>query len=289
MRSVLPSGRELRARAAGLGNPADGNSGVRNGPGVERKALVQWNRRQGGNPEADANLDETSRREARNSRQSRLDLAGVVHGPLSEGGEADGWPPLDRHFLLAGSRFRALPSDMGFPELARKWPLLIALAFPLADLPAAFAQSSDGGSESGGILGRVRGRMGQVRQRMSDKDPSVRYDPAVLRPGVSRQRIHAVFGTPNATRGEGAAREDVYAFYPDGAKYREPHVSAGTIALAVFTSGISLASREARILVHKSKLTLYRVRYDAQGIAASVEKVPSVVGAEAPDGGTGAR
>ena len=46
---------------------------------MERRALVQWNRRQGGNPEADANLDETGRREARNPGQSRLGLAGGVH------------------------------------------------------------------------------------------------------------------------------------------------------------------------------------------------------------------
>ncbi len=172
---------------------------------------------------------------------------------------------------------------MRFPLLGRSWPVLALLVLLCAGAPAAFAQSSDAGdSESGGLLGRLRGRLGQVRQRMSGKDPSIRYDPAVLQAGSPREQIHAVLGPPNATQGKGAACEDVYAFYPDGSKYREPQIGAATIAAAVFTSGISLASREARILIHKSKLTLYRVRYDENGIAASVEKVPSAIGAEAP-------
>lgn len=178
---------------------------------------------------------------------------------------------------------------MSLPDHGGTWPVLAALAVLLAGSPAAFSQSShEGDSRSGGILGRVRGRLNQARQKMSDKDKAVQYDPAVLRPGVPRQRIHAAFGPPNAMQGEGSSREDVYAFSPDGSKYREPQISAATIAAAVFTSGISLASREARILIHKSKLTLYRVRYDGEGIAASVERVPSAVGAEAPKGASAA-
>ncbi|QSR85261.1 hypothetical protein [Methylacidimicrobium sp. B4] len=190
--------------------------------------------------------------------------------------------PVD-HFFLARSDLPILASGMRFPLLGSSWPVLATLALLWAGALAAFAQSSDAGeSESGGILGRVRGRLGQVRQKMSGKDPSIQYDPAVLQAGISRQRIHAVLGPPNATQGKGSACEDVYAFSPDGSKYREPQIGAATIATAVFTSGLSLASREARILIHKSKLTLYRVRYDENGIAASVEKVPSAIGAEAP-------
>ena len=126
--------------------------------------------------------------------------------------------------------------------------------------------------------GRIGSRLENLRQKMSDKDSSIHYDPAVLQPGTPRQQVVATFGQPNATQGEGTAREDVYAFYPDGSKFVDPSVSAGTIAAAVFTAGVSLAVRQAKITIKEHQLTLYRVHYDSQDLVKSVKVVPPDVG-----------
>ena len=126
--------------------------------------------------------------------------------------------------------------------------------------------------------GRIGSRLEGMRQRMSDKDSSIQYNPAVLTPGTPRQQVVAAFGQPNATQGEGTSREDVYAFYPDGSKFVDPSVSAGTIAAAVFTAGMSLAVRQAKITIKEHQITLYRIHYDSQDLIKSVKVVPPDMG-----------
>ncbi|GEM_PF-5503046 len=127
----------------------------------------------------------------------------------------------------------------------------------------------------GGGLGS---RLERLRDRMSDKNSSIQYDPSVLAPGTPRQNVIAAFGQPNATQGQPPNREDVYAFYPDGSKFVDPQVSAGTIAAAVFTAGMSLAVRQAKIMIQEQRITLYRVHYDANDNIQSVQVVPPDMG-----------
>jgi hypothetical protein len=142
--------------------------------------------------------------------------------------------------------------------------VIIALAIVMTFATTAPAQ----------LLGGPGSLLGRLREKRSNKDTSIHYDPAVLSPGVSRQQVIAAFGKPNATQGEGTAREDVYAFFPDGAKFVEPRMSAGTIAAGVFTGGMSLAVRQARIMIQENQLTLYHVSYDVQDRIESVRTVP---------------
>jgi len=142
--------------------------------------------------------------------------------------------------------------------------LLLALSSP------ASAQLFGGG----GIGSRLEG----LREKMSLKNSSVHYDPSVLTVGTPRQQVVAAFGEPNATQGEGPTREDVYAFYPDGSKFVDPQVGAGTIAAAVFTAGISLAVRQAKIMVKEHQITLYRIHYDSNDNIQSVQVVPPEIG-----------
>ena len=128
--------------------------------------------------------------------------------------------------------------------------------------------------------GGIRQRLEGMRDRATLKDSDVHYDPSVLTVGNSRQQVVAAFGQPNATQGEGPSREDVYAFYPDGSKFVDPQVSAGTIAAAVFTAGISLAARQAKIMIKEKQITCYRVHYDGNGNILSVQVVPPEMGSE---------
>lgn len=159
----------------------------------------------------------------------------------------------------------------------RFWRLItIALAISVALPSLASAQ----------LLRRegLGSRLKNLRERASGENSAIHYDPAILAPGVPRQRVIAAFGEPNATQGTGATRVDVYAFKPDGAKFVDPHISPATIAAAVFTGGMSLAVRRARIKIQESKLTLYKVHYDAQDRIKSVQVVSpkSSSGAPAP-------
>lgn len=128
--------------------------------------------------------------------------------------------------------------------------------------------------------GPIDGRLEQFKERMTNKDESVHYDPSVLTTGAARSDAVAKLGEPNASQGEGAAREDVWAFYADGAKFRDPEISGATIAAAVFTGGMSLAVRKARTTVQEQQLTLYRVHYDDQGRIKTVRVVPPTHGSE---------
>jgi len=140
----------------------------------------------------------------------------------------------------------------------------------------AFSASASAQLLGGGIRQRLEG----MRDRATLKDSDVHYDPSVLTVGNSRQQVVAAFGQPNATQGEGPSREDVYAFYPDGSKFVDPQVSAGTIAAAVFTAGISLAARQAKIMIKEKQITCYRVHYDANNNIQSVQVVPPEMGSE---------
>jgi hypothetical protein len=129
----------------------------------------------------------------------------------------------------------------------------------------------------GGPLG---GRLERFKERMSNRDESLHYDPSVLAPGVARSDVIAKLGEPNASQGEGAAREDVWAFFPDGSKFKDPQINGATIAAAVFTAGMSLAVRKARTTVAEHQLTLYRVHYDDQDRVKTVKVVPPTFGSE---------
>jgi len=128
--------------------------------------------------------------------------------------------------------------------------------------------------------GPIGGRLEQFKERMTNKDESVHYDPSVLATGVARSDVVAKLGEPNASQGVGASREDVWAFYSDGAKFKDPEISGATIAAAVFTGGMSLAVRKARTTVQEQQLTLYRVHYDEQDRIKSVQVVPPTAGSE---------
>jgi hypothetical protein len=149
----------------------------------------------------------------------------------------------------------------------------IAIIFLLAPLmlpSPASAQLLGGGG--------IGSRLERMRDKMSNSNPSIQYDPSVLTVGTPRQQVIAAFGEPNATQGEGPSREDVYAFYPNGSKFVDPEVGAGTIAAAVFTAGMSLAVREAKIKIQEGRITMYRVHYDANDRIQSVQVVPPEMG-----------
>jgi len=122
--------------------------------------------------------------------------------------------------------------------------------------------------------GPIGGRLERFKEQMTNKDESVHYDSSVPAMGVARSAVIAKLGELNASQGEGVAREDVWAFFPDGVKFKDPEVTGATIAAAVFTGGMSLAVRKARTTVSEHQLTLYRVHYDDQDRVKTVQVVP---------------
>jgi hypothetical protein len=82
--------------------------------------------------------------------------------------------------------------------------------------------------------GPIGGRLERFKEQMTNKDESIRYDPSVLAPGVARSDVVAGLGEPNASQSEGVSREDVWAFFPDGSKFKDPEITGATIAAAVF-------------------------------------------------------
>jgi hypothetical protein len=133
----------------------------------------------------------------------------------------------------------------------------------------------------GGLLGGGLGsRLEHLRNRMTDKDPSIKYDPSVLRPGTPRSQVLQLMGAPNGTQTVNGVEQDVYAFFPDGSKYVDPQITAGTIAAAVFTAGMSLAVKAAKNTIQQNQLTLYDVSYDANQNIESVRVIPPNFGSE---------
>ncbi len=130
----------------------------------------------------------------------------------------------------------------------------------------------------GGIGSRLEG----LKERLTNKDSTIHYDPTVLKQGGPRNHVLAAFGEPNATRAEEGETEDVYAFFPDSSKFKDPQMRAGTIAAAVFTGGMSLVARQARLAVQENQLTMYRVHYDAESKIQSVQVVPPNLGSHTP-------
>ncbi|MGH7986926.1 MAG: hypothetical protein ACREQX_11655 [Candidatus Binataceae bacterium] len=112
-----------------------------------------------------------------------------------------------------------------------------------------------------------------IGQSITMKDSAVHYDPSVLRPGVARTRVEAVYGQPNGTRTTPKGlTEDVYAFNPDGSKFVNPQIRPRNFALAFFTMGTSVAVRQARLAFTERKLTLYHVVYSPDGNIESVRQ-----------------
>jgi hypothetical protein len=120
-------------------------------------------------------------------------------------------------------------------------------------------------------------------QSVTMKDTAIHYDPSVMRPGVDRNEVEQTFGEPNSSGSLPTGQtEDVYAFYPDGTKFVNPTVRPRNIALGVFTGGMSVAMRQLRLHQAESKLTLYHVIYDANGMVASVHIEPPSGGNPTP-------
>jgi hypothetical protein len=113
-----------------------------------------------------------------------------------------------------------------------------------------------------------------LRNRVSNRDPSVHYNPSVLRPGTPRNQVLYLMGQRNGTPYQNGAQQDVYAFYPDGTKYIDPQINAGTIAAAVFTGGMSLAVKAGRTVIQDNQLTLYLVSYNGNGYIQNVQVIP---------------
>lgn len=102
----------------------------------------------------------------------------------------------------------------------------------------------------------------------------------MLTPGTPRDEVLAVFGNPNGSQNINGVQEDLFAFYPNGDKYVDPQITAGTIAAAVFTGGISLAVKAGRNVIEQNQLTIYRVTYDPYGNVQSVKVIPPNMGSE---------
>lgn len=145
---------------------------------------------------------------------------------------------------------------------------------------AGYAQAQTGPAPAGGLLGGLDSRLQNLRNRVTNKDPSIQYNPSVLTPGTPRSQVVAAFGQPNGTQTVNGAQDDIYAFFPDGSKYVDPQITAGTIAAAVFTSGMSLAAKAAKNTIQQNQLTLYRVHYDAYQDIQSVRVIPPNIGSQ---------
>lgn len=157
---------------------------------------------------------------------------------------------------------------------------LILLAAVILMFSAGQGRAQESPMGGGLFGGRIGSRLQHMRNRMSNKDPSIQYDPSVFRTGTPRSQVMNLMGEPNGTQMVGGVEEDVYAFFPDGSKYVDPQVTAGTIAAAVFTAGMSLAVKAARNTIQQNQLTLYDVRYDSNQNIQSVRVIPPKIGSE---------
>jgi hypothetical protein len=109
-------------------------------------------------------------------------------------------------------------------------------------------------------------------QNATMKDTSVHEDPNLLKVGVSRDRITAVFGPPNQISNQSGLIQDVYEFNPDGSKFVKPKIYPRNIAAGVFTGGIATVVHQARIHHTEQQLTVYQLTYGPDGTVQSVRK-----------------
>jgi hypothetical protein len=163
----------------------------------------------------------------------------------------------------------------------KKSLLLVALTGLTILVIAGLSHAQAGPAPGGGLLGGAVGsRLQNLRNRMTNKDPSIQYNPSVLTPGTPRSQVMAAFGQPNGTQIVNGEQDDIYAFFPDGSKYVDPQITAGTIAAAVFTGGMSLAAKAAKNTIQQNQLTLYRVHYDSNQNIKSVKVIPPNIGSQ---------
>ena len=100
---------------------------------------------------------------------------------------------------------------------------LKSVAVVAATLAAMIASPAYAQLLGGGGLGS---RLERMRNKMTDKNPSIQYDASCCRSAIRVSEVIAAFGEPNATQGEGTSREDVYAFIPTGRNCVDPEISA---------------------------------------------------------------
>jgi outer membrane protein assembly factor BamE (lipoprotein component of BamABCDE complex) len=160
----------------------------------------------------------------------------------------------------------------------KRIPLITVMTAAVLALCLGGAEAQLGGGLLGG--GGFGSRLETLRNRMTNKDPSIQYNPSVLRPGTPRSQVLDLMGQPNGAQVQNGVQQDVYAFFPDGSKYVDPQITAGTIAAAVFTGGMSLAVKAAKNTIQQNQLTLYDVTYDANDNIQSVQVIPPNIGSE---------
>ena len=105
-----------------------------------------------------------------------------------------------------------------------------------------------------------------LAQSMPLEDPSIRYNPAVTKAGVSREQVEGALGPPNATMTLANEEEmAVYAFFPDGGKFVNPGLGP-----RFFSHSAGSAVSSAKLEAARRELTFYRIRYSLDGAIISV-------------------
>ena|SRR5579863_2933125 len=108
----------------------------------------------------------------------------------------------------------------------KKIVLRTALAGLALALTVGNPRAQEGPMLGGGLFGGgIGSRLQTLRNRMTNKDPSIQYNPSVLRPGTPRSQVVYLLGEPNGTQMQNSMQEDVYAFFPDGSTYVDPQIT----------------------------------------------------------------
>ncbi len=98
------------------------------------------------------------------------------------------------------------------------------------------------------------------------EDFSIRFNPAVAKPGVPRSEVESVLGPPDAVLDLGDERmEALYAFFPDGGKFVNPGVGP-----RFFSHSAASAADSPRLEALRKQLTFYRIRYSIDAVATAV-------------------
>lgn len=100
-----------------------------------------------------------------------------------------------------------------------------------------------------------------MKESFTHKDTSIKYNPEILVLGAPRYKVLAAYGPPNGSDVEPGKIQDVYIFLKDGSKYVTPSPRARNVALAVVTTGTSVAVRQARLAYQRKNLIIYHVYY----------------------------